>query len=88
MKRLLIMLALFAACATLPSTASAGWRHRCYGPNCGAAYGANYGPNYTPYYYRGYYSSAYRWGGYYPYTANYWGAPGYGATWGFGFGGF
>lgn len=87
MKRLLIVLTLFAACATLPGSASAGWRHRCYGPNCG---GAAYGAYYTPYYYRGYYSSAYRWGGSYPDTTNYggWGMPGYGANWGFGMGGF
>ena len=86
MKRLLIVLALLGAFATLPGSAQAGWRHRCR--NCGPFYAVPV----TPYYYGGYYSSAYRWGGYYPYGANYgavgYGYPGYGATWGFGFGGF
>lgn len=81
MKRLLIGLALLGALVLAPKSADAGWRHRCR--DCGPA---------TPYYYSGYYSSAYRWGGYYPYGANYggvgYGYPGYGATWGFGFGGF
>lgn len=89
MKRLLIVLALLGAFATLPSAAQAGGCHRCRAP-----YGAYSGGAYvTPYYYGGYYSSAYRWGGYYPYGAYYGGGmgsgyPGYGATWGFGFGGF
>lgn len=88
MKKLLILLALFGAAAAVPSQADAGWRHRCR--DCGP-YSVGYA---TPYYYGGYYSSAYRWGGgYSPYNAYYggitpYGYPGYGATWGFGVGGF